>query len=367
MEHREASNFGISWNWCYFRVRMTAPISHTNRSPLETKTTRPRVIALTGAASFLGTNLIGLMQEDERIGRIVAIDTEPPPTAGSKTRLYQVDLTQSTAEARLGEILQAERADTLVHLAFLPSPTTASAWAHELESVGTMHALVASRQARIKKLVLWSQTLLYGAHATNPNFLTEDHPLRATTREPFFADKIAAESEALKFAQKNPATKVTILRTAPILGPTVLNSVTRYLARRLVPTLMGFDPLVQFLHEIDAITAFMVAIHRNASGIFNIVSDGVLPISTVVRLAGRIAVPIPQPIAEAVTRISWPLQLADAPASFIRYLRYLFIADGERARDVLGFIPAYTSREAVLDFTSAQRLRDVQLLQEASR
>ncbi len=346
---------------------MNDAISRPSRSQLESKPTRPRVIAFTGAASFLGTNLIGLMQEDERISRIVAIDTEPPPTAGSKTRLYQVDLTQPTAEARLGEILQAERADTLVHLAFLPSPTTATAWAHELESVGTMHALIAAKQARIKKLVLWSQTLLYGAHASNPNFLTEDHPLRATAREPFFGDKIAAESETLKFAQKNPSTQVTILRTAPILGPTVSNFLTRYLARRLVPTLMGFDPLVQFLHEIDAITAFMVAIHRNVAGTFNIVSDGVLPLSTVIRLAGRIAIPVPQPLAEAITRIAWPLQLADAPAGFIRYLRYLFVADGDRARDVLGFVPAYTSRDAVLDFTSAQRLRDVQLLQEASR
>jgi UDP-glucose 4-epimerase len=346
---------------------MKDAIARPNRPPLESKAARPRVIAFTGAASFLGTNLIGLMQEDERISRIVAIDTEPPPTAGAKTRLYQVDLTQPTSEARLAEILQAERADTLVHLAFLPSPTTATAWAHELESVGTMHALMAAKQARIKKLVLWSQTLLYGAYASNPNFLTEDHPLRASEREPFFGDKIAAEREVLKFAQRNPSTQVTVLRTAPILGPTVSNFLTRYLARRFVPTLMGFDPLVQFLHEIDAITAFMVAIHRNVAGTFNVVSDGVLPLSTVIRLAGRTAIAVPQPLAEAVTRITWPLQLADAPPGFIRYLRYLFVADGYRSREVLGFVPAYTSRDAVLDFTSAQRLRDVQLLQEASR
>jgi UDP-glucose 4-epimerase len=30
----------------------------------------------------------------------------------------------------------------------------------------------------------------------------------------------------------------------------------------------------------------------------------------------------------------------------------------------MGFRPAYTTREALLDFTNAQRLRDVHLLQE---
>src|SRR4051812_39838952 len=95
---------------------------------------KPRVIAVTGAASFLGTNLIELLQEDERVQRVVALDIKAPSTAGPKTRMYEVDLTQPTAEARMAEILAAERVDALVHLAFLSSPSHAAAWAHELES-----------------------------------------------------------------------------------------------------------------------------------------------------------------------------------------------------------------------------------------
>jgi len=36
--------------------------------------------------------------------------------------------------------------------------------------------------------------------------------------------------------------------------------VTRYLSRKLVPTMMGFDPLLQFIHEVDAIAAFKLAV-----------------------------------------------------------------------------------------------------------
>jgi UDP-glucose 4-epimerase len=57
-------------------------------------------------------------------------------------------------------------------------------------------------------------------------------------------------------------------------------------------------------------------------------------------------------------------QLADAPPSFLKYLRFLCVADGKKAWDTMGFRPAYTTREALLDFTSAQRLRDVHLLSE---
>ncbi len=334
-------------------------------SALKRSTTRS-VIAVTGATSFLGANLIGLLEEDERVERIVAIDVRPPSTAGRKTRSYEVDLTEPAAESRLAEILLAEQAQTLVHLAFLASPHKATAWAHELESVGTMRLFVAATQANVRKLVLWSQTMLYGAHPSNPNFLSEQHPLRADPNEPYFADKIAAEAEASRFGQRTAGSVITVLRTAPILGPTVNNYVTRYLSRRLVPTMMGFDPLMQFVHEIDAIAAVKLAVDRDIPGTFNIVGDGVLPLSTIIKIAGRIAVPIPHPLAEPVTAAAWVAQLAEAPPPFLKYLRFLCVADGSLARDRMGFRAAYATREAVVDFASAQRLRDVKLLQETT-
>jgi UDP-glucose 4-epimerase len=338
----------------------------SDKLPVAAAKSRPpgRVVALTGAASFLGRNLVGVLEEDPQVGRVIAIDIKPPVTSGPKTRMYEVDLTTPSAEERVAEILAAERVDTLVHLGFLSSPTFATAWAHELESVGTMHLLHAARQVSLRKIVLWSQTILYGAHPTNPNFLTERHALRADTDEPFFADKIAAERELAAWAAKSKGSVVTVLRTAPIVGPTVGNYVTRYFAQRVVMTLLGFDPLWQFVHEVDAIAAFKLAIDRDFPGTFNIVGDGVLPVSTIVKLAGRVAVPVFHPVAETMVAALWAAQVATAPPSFLRYLRYLCVADGEKAARVMGFRAAYTTREALLDYLSAQRLRDVRLLQE---
>jgi len=90
----------------------------------------------------------------------------------------------------------------------------------------------------------------------------------------------------------------------------------------------------------------------------------VLPLSTVVKLAGRLALPVPHPLAQTMGAALWLAQLSPAPPSFISYLRFLCVADGLRAKEKMGYRPAYTTREAVLDFTSAQRLRDVKLLQE---
>jgi UDP-glucose 4-epimerase len=331
------------------------------------RTARPRrTVALTGADAFLGRNLVGLLEEDDRVGKILAIDVKNPPTAGRKTRFYKVDLTQPTVDARLAEILAAEGVDTFLHLAFLASPTHASAWAHELESVGTMHVLNACRERPVRKFVMWSQTLLYGASPSNPNFLTETHPLRGNPESRFLRDKIEAEGAVQRFAQQMPGTIVTVLRVAPILGPTVHNYLTRYLGRLVVPTLMGFDPLMQFVHEVDALAAFKLAVMRDCPGVYNIVGEGVLPLSTVVKLTGRPAVPVPHPLAYTMAQLLWAAQVLEAPPVFLDYLRWVCIADGEKAFQKLRFRPAFTTREAVLDYAGAQRLRDARLLRPGS-
>jgi UDP-glucose 4-epimerase len=328
---------------------------------------RGRTVALSGACSFLGRNLVDVLEGDESVSRIVAIDIERPVTGGPKTRFYEVDLTVPSADERIAEILSAESVDTLVHLAFLATPTHAAAWAHELESVGTMHLLNGARQAPPKSLVLRSHTFLYGATAKNPNFLAEQDRLAAPAEEPFFADKIAAEREVMRFAAAHPETKVTVLRTAPLVGPTVSNFMTRYLSRRRMVTLMGFDPLWQFVHEVDALAALKLAVDRQIPGTFNIVGDGILPLSKVVRLTGNSTLPVPHPMARPTVATLWATQMCSWPPAFVPYLRYLCVASGDQARERLGFYPACTTEEALLDFISAQRLRDARLVREVDR
>lgn len=325
---------------------------------------------------------MGVLEERDDVERIVLLDVASPPTAGRKSRAYRVDLTQPAVSARLTEILRAENVTELAHLAFLSSPTAAEPWAHELESVGTMHVLHACREAPVGRVVVASQTLLYGPHPANPNFLRESAPLRGIRAGrtssfgrafdhgecSFLADKIDAEREVERFSRDRPDTSVAVLRFAPILGPTVRSWVTRWLSRRIVPTLLGFDPLVQLVHEMDAVSALALALdprrweNGGARGAFNIVGQGVLPVSTVIKLAGRAALPVPGPLLSRGVELLWMAGLNEAPSPFVDFLRHLCVADGARAQRELGFVPSYTTKEAVLDFGGALRLREARLL-----
>ncbi len=309
-----------------------------------------RVVAVTGAHSFLGLQIIKRLENDRRYLKVLAIDIRKPDIPMVKTQFYKLDLTLPTADAEIAQILHREEADTLVHLAFLSKPTHNSVWAHELEAIGTMHVLNACSACKIHKVIMWSLTALYGANPQNPNYLTETYKAKGTPRSRFFSDKLEAERLVRRFHQENSATVVTILRTASILGRQSNNYVSRYFSLPVVPMLMGHDPLVQFLHEKDAVEIFKLSIDADFNGEYNVAGDGVLPLSTALALAGKITVSIPRFMALPAAQFLWMTQVLDTPPVFINFLRYLCVADCEKIKREMGFSPRHDIRDILAEF-----------------
>jgi UDP-glucose 4-epimerase len=325
---------------------------------------RPRVIAITGSGSFLGSHLVGLLEDAPRVAKIISLDLKVPETAGAKTQHFDIDLTSHDVEDKMASLLREQGAETVVHLAFHHSPSHRPDDSHYLESVGTMYVLNACRRTQVRQFVLWSQTFLYGASAKNPCFLEESKPLCARTSESYFRDKMQAEKDALEFGRPGSGRVVQILRTAPIVGPNVDNFITGYLGQDTIQTVLGFDPLWQFLHESDAVAAFKRALDVDSSGIFNIAGTGVLPLSKVIRLLGRRKLPLTRPLTRLTLGALWAARRHALPPSFVDYLQYACVGDTDKSRNTLGFVPIFSSQEAVAELGAAQSLRNVQLLSE---
>ncbi len=327
------------------------------RAPDETQRPGGRVVAITGACTYLGTELVRRLEEDRRYARVLLLDVREPPVlaeGATKARYFPIDLTQPTIDAEIATLLEREQVDTVVHGAFLAHPTHASEWAHELEDVGTMHVLNACAAARPARFVMISTTMAYGAHPSNPNFLDETAELRGHKDSRFINDKVRAEKQAFRFARENPATRVATLRMAPLLGPTVSNLFTRFFSRPAAPVMAGHDPLLQFVHESDAAWALKLAVDTDVDGPFNIVGKGVLPYTTVLALMGRVPVPMPYLVARQVSKALWATQVFSSPPSLLDYLLYVCVADGSRARRELGFTARFSIKRTILDFLGVQ-------------
>ncbi len=309
-----------------------------------------RVVAVTGACTFLGSELIKRLEEDARCARVLALDVREPDLPLEKTSFHQLDLTLPTAGAALAEILRDEGVDTVVHGAFLSYPTHATSWAHELEDIGTMHVLNACADVLPARFLLLSTTMVYGASPKNPIYVTEDRPIAPKHRSRYLDDRVRAELQVQRFAAENPSVSVAVLRFAPILGSTITNMFTRFFSRPVAPVMMGHDPLVQFVHEADAVWALKLAIDGDAVGPLNIVGKGVLPYTTVLAYMGRVPLPVPYFVAQSATKALWATQIVDSPPSFLRFLRYLCVADGARAAEALGYSPRFSIRRTIKDF-----------------
>lgn len=314
-------------------------------------------IALTGAVGFLGSNLLEHLRADNRFERVVVLDIEKPALPIRKTRFYKTDLTEPNCDARIAEIFERENVDQVVHLAFFRSPHRNKSYAHELEAIGTLHLLHACARRGIDKFVTVTSTMCYGARADNPNFLVEDWPLRADREFDHIANKVEAENLIAGFAEKHPNTKVTVLRPAMTLGPRLRTFITAFFSRSTIPTVMGYDPLMQFVHEDDVVGALRQVVEEDHPGIYNIAGDGVLPLSTMLRLAGKWSLATPSFVLYPSQSALWMSGASDLPPQFIDYLRYLCVADGERAREKLRFSPRYSTKDTWLAFTGAERLR----------
>ncbi|MBN2493498.1 MAG: NAD-dependent epimerase/dehydratase family protein [Deltaproteobacteria bacterium] len=332
-----------------------AAASASGRKASRGRSRRGRVVAVTGTSEFLGQGLLGLMESDPSYDALLAVDVREPPRLGPKAQFRSIDLTSPEAGADLAALFREGRVDTLAHLAFPSNPSHDAAYSHELLVAGTMHLLNAAAAAGVRKVVMLGSTMSYGARPDNPNFLTEDLPLRGTPGCDFVDDLIDTERQLAQFADKNPKAVTTVLRMGSMLGDEVDTFMARLLRHSVVPVVMGHDPLVQFVHEDDALSALKLAVDGDHPGPFNIVADGVLPMSTVLRLAGRLPLPIPHFLAERMGGFLWTIQSTNIPPSFLDYLRFLWTADGSRARQSLGFWPRRDACQTLRAFLEPER------------
>jgi len=288
--------------------------------------------------------------------RIVGLDHRRPYRLDPRVHFHRVDLTEPTADGRIAEILSKERADALVHTAFRTEPTPDLEMDHELETIGSRHVMNACAAAKVRRLVVASSTMVYGARPDNPNFLTESHPLRGHRGAHQVQDRAEMESLVAEWRVRHTDTEVTVLRPCWIMGPTYWDHVTRYFSLPLVPTPMGFDPLLQFVHEDDCLHAFEQATLKPHPGVFNITARGVIPLSTILSLAGKRRLSLPGALLSRISEVPSQAQSGNPPEGFFDYLRYLWVADGARGWEAFGE-PVYTTKEAWMSFVSARRMR----------
>jgi UDP-glucose 4-epimerase len=197
---------------------------------------------------------------------------------------------------------------------------------------------------------------VYGASREDPTWFREETPRTHPPANRMERSIEAVEGYVRDFAEDNPHVNVSMLRFSNVLGPDIVTPISRALELPIVPSIFGFDPRFQFVHEEDVVRSILFVLDRHLPGIYNVAGDGLLPWSEVAALCGKRTAPMP-PIATGLA--TWPLRQIGVPlpGELLDLLRYGRGIDNRRLKQA-GFRYNYTSAGAVKAFIEAVRLRD---------
>ena len=247
-----------------------------------------RRVLVTGLSSQLGGRLAQALERDPRIEAVIGVDTSDPRHEFERTEFVRVD----AEHARIRRIVTAAAIDTVVDTRLIVEPLEVSlSRAHEVNVAGTRNILKACQG--IGKLVFKSSADWYGCGPEDPAFFTEDMNRRQPPQSAIERDVVEAERAVLEFAARNRACTVTVLRIASGIGAELRGAHMTLLGLPVVPSMLGFDPRQQFIHEEDIVGVLGHGVRHDAPGTFNAAGDGVLPLSEVCSLLGKPMLPLP--------------------------------------------------------------------------
>lgn len=293
------------------------------------------------------------LEADPEFDYVAGIDTRKPPIELERTDVIDADI-RNPVIARL--IPQAE-VDTVVHnqIVRLPGPAMSPRAMHDINVIGSLQLLSACEGSdSIRSIVIRGSAGIYGAEPAAPQFFDEGMARLYPLRTRFQRDVGEIENYFETYSRRHPGVVCTMLRYQPSIGPQVSSQITRYLSAPFVPTYLGFDPRLQFVHEQDALDALIAAVKNPVRGAVNVAAPGTIGLTRLVRLARKPSLPLIPPLFSSTVDFGRRAGLPQFSDDLTRLLRYGRAVDITRLTDEVGFRPRWSTVAAVQDYLSTQ-------------
>ena len=233
----------------------------------------------------------------------------------------------------------------IIHLAFIRHFRGNPRTRHDVNVGGTRRLLEHAADADVGQLVVVSSGYVYGASPDNPRYMREDHGLNVSRAFPELRDLAEVEGLVGAFVWRYPKISTAILRPVNTLGTHVNSAIGRYLGRRTPPTVAGFNPMTQFVHESDVTKALVKTLENKLHGVFNVCGPGAVPIKTAIRALGGWPMPIPESVIRITVGQLFRLRASPFPPSTLGFLKYPCTISGNLFEDATGYKPSVSLEE----------------------
>lgn len=320
--------------------------------------TETGTVLVTGAARRLGAAVLRDLARTH--ARVVGVDSAEPRPAdrvdGAET--FRADPGTSAIAAVIAKV----RPETVLHLDVVAAPSQAGGRAamKERNVIGTMQLLAACQRADfVERLVIKSSASVYGCAPRDPALFDETTLPHRPPRSGYGKDVAEVEGYVRGFARRRPDVSITVLRFVGFLGPGVDTSFAQYLRLPILPSVLGYDPRLQFVHIDDVVRAVRAAAGTDQPGTYNIAGSGALTLSQIARRLGRPTLPVPRSATAILSRIISRAGVRDFGTDQTALLTYGRVLDTELMTRQLGLTLKFTTATALSAHAEAAGLRPV--------
>ncbi|TDC63607.1 NAD-dependent epimerase/dehydratase family protein [Streptomyces hainanensis] len=313
-----------------------------------------RTVLVTGAARQLSGWFVRHVRRDPEVDLVVGVDTRRPGYPIGDMRFVRADIRLPSIVTVLAE----HRVDTVVHLdvqGIASSPGMGRSAVKERNVLGTLQLLGACQKLPgLRRLVVASSTQVYGSGSRDPAVLSEAAAALPRQGGGFAQDVAEIEGYVRGFGRRRPEVAVTVLRFAHLLGPGSESALGAYFRLPVLPTVLGFDPRLQFVHEHDAVEVLARAVRDPALvGTFNVAGDGVLLLSQAARRLGRPTVPVAGSLTPWLGMLLRTAGVDGISGEQFRALVHGRVVSTALLRAALGGPLEYSTADAFADFAVA--------------
>lgn len=307
-------------------------------------------VLVNGVAGPLGGRVVELVRSDPAVTEVVAVEARRGGDAAGGTRTV---VPQELPAALRGV---SEPLDVIL-MAPGDGPDRDGSTTCGVD-LATASALLGNLdRSAVRRLVVLSSAMVYGAWPDNPVPLTEDAVLRPNPGCHYAADKAELERLATEWAAAGSSGPGELVVTGPevvVLRPAVTvygdPAAVDWMERSLwhTPTARpgDADPKAQFLHLDDLARAIEHGRRFGPPGASNVAPDGWLTTERQVELSGRGLLPrVPASIAAAVAALRWRWGHTSTPADIVAYTVHPWVVANDRFR-ATGWEPTYSNDEA---------------------
>jgi UDP-glucose 4-epimerase len=311
-----------------------------------------RRILVTGSAGYLGSTLLKALASHLQSGELDALVASDVREAPAQSRLPGIEYVMHDVRSPgLASLLASHSIESVVHLAAIVTPGARSSRELEyaVDVLGTRNVLEACVAAGVRQIIVTSSGAAYGYHADNPEWLSEDDPVRGNEAFAYSHHKRLVEEMLSVYRREHPGLRQVVFRVGTILGETTRNQITALFDRPRLIAIRGARSPFVFIWDQDVVGAIEHALRTDAAGIYNVAGDGALTIQEIAGCLGKKCLALPPSLLRAVLATLHPLGLTRYGPEQVDFLRYRPVLDNRRLKEELGYTPRKTSRE-VIDF-----------------